>query len=149
MPFYGRTQDLPLPNSDDRSVLRDLPVTEKSTPHAAAGSKILIVVVRYGTLLEDSETIRTLGDCMAQDVELARHFSTLVWDNTPVAQPVAGLPIPIEYRHSGENVGVAGAYNYAMELAEQRGFPWLLLLDQDTKLPPGFLAAMRGYARPA
>jgi GT2 family glycosyltransferase len=146
LPFYGRTQDLPLPNSDDQSAVCDLPVSETPTQSAAAASKILIVVVRYGTLLEESETIRTLGDCMAQDAELARHFSTLVWDNTPVAQSIAGLPIPIEYRHSGENVGVAGAYNYALEVAEQRGFAWLLLLDQDTKLPPGFLAAMRGYA---
>jgi GT2 family glycosyltransferase len=135
-----------LPNSDDQSAVCDLPVAETPTQSAAAGSKILIVVVRYGTLLEESETIRTLGDCMVQDAELARHFSTLVWDNTPVAQSIAGLPIPIEYRHSGENVGVAGAYNYALEVAEQRGFAWLLLLDQDTKLPPGFLAAMRGYA---
>jgi GT2 family glycosyltransferase len=87
---------------------------------------------------------------MAQDMahhgELARHFSTLVWDNTPGGQSVAELPIPIEYRHSSENVGVAGAYNYATELAEQRGFLWLLLLDQDTKLPPGFLAAMLSHA---
>lgn len=146
LPFHGRTPDLWLVNPQNQSVPRDLPVTENLIPAASGDSKILIVVVRYRTLLQDSETIRTLGACMARDRDLAQDFSTLVWDNTPAGQTVAGLPIPIEYRHSGENVGVAGAYNFAMELAEQRGFRWLLLLDQDTKLPPGFLAAMRSHA---
>jgi GT2 family glycosyltransferase len=109
-------------------------------------SKILIVVVRYRTLLENSETIQTLSACLRRDAELASDFSILVWDNTPISQSVSGLPIQIEYRHSDDNVGVSGAYNYAMGLAEQRGFSWLLLLDQDTVLTPGFLAAMHGYA---
>ena len=90
--------------------------------------------------------MRTLGTCLAADAELGHHFSTLIWDNTPQAQSVSGLPIPVEYRHSRENAGGAGAYNYAMELAEQRGLSWLLLLDQDTTLSPGFLAAMHGHA---
>ncbi|HEY3989678.1 MAG TPA: glycosyltransferase [Acidobacteriaceae bacterium] len=121
-------------------------MAEGAIPAAAGGAKILIVMVRYRTLLQDSETMRTLGASLAADAELGRKFSTLVWDNTPVGQSVAGVPIPVEYRHSSENAGVSGAYNYAMELAEQRGFSWLLLLDQDTTLPPGFLAAMQGHA---
>jgi GT2 family glycosyltransferase len=114
--------------------------TERASP------KILIVVVRYGTPLEESATMRTLSACLDENAELARSFETLVWDNSPVGQTVTELPIAVEYRHSSENVGVAGAYNYAMELAEQRGISWLLLLDQDTKLPQGFLAAMQAYA---
>ncbi|HEX6495144.1 MAG TPA: hypothetical protein VF018_06660 [Acidobacteriaceae bacterium] len=110
------------------------------------GSKILVVMVRYRTLLQDSETMQTLSASLAEDAELGRNFPILVWDNSPVGQSVAELPIPIEYRHSGENAGVSGAYNYAMELAEQRGIPWLLLLDQDTRLPGGFLAAMGAHA---
>jgi GT2 family glycosyltransferase len=110
------------------------------------GSKILIVVVRYQTPLEESETIRTLGACLAANAELRQSISTLIWDNSPVGQSIASLSMPVEYRHSSENVGVAGAYNYAMELAEQRGYTWLLLLDQDTQLPQGFLAAMYGHA---
>src|ERR1700744_2784800 len=115
-------------------------------PTAVRGSKILIVMVRYQTLLQDSKTIRTLGDCFAEDPSLTENFSILVWDNTPITQPVPELPFPIEFRHSGENVGVAGAYNYALELAEKRGFAWLLLLDQDTPLPSDFLAGMHGHA---
>lgn len=133
-------------NPDNQSIARDFSVTEEPIPTAAGRPKILIVVVRYRTLLEESDTIRTLGACLAEVTESDQKFSTLVWDNTPVGQAVPELTFRIEYRHSGENVGVAGAYNYAMELAEQRGFSWLLLLDQDSTLPRGFLAGMYGHA---
>jgi GT2 family glycosyltransferase len=122
-------------------------VTKELIPIEGLGTKILIVVVRYQTPLEDSETMRTLAACLAEDAELGEKFSTLVWDNTPTGQQVPALPFAIEYRHSGENVGVSGAYNYAMELAEQGGFGWLLLLDQDSTLPAGFLSGMYGHAK--
>ena len=122
-------------------------MTQETSQGAGEGIKILIVVVRYRTPLEESETIRTLAGCLAEHTELQRSFATLVWDNSPVGQSVASLPMQVEYRHSNENVGVAGAYNYAMELAEERGFRWLLLLDQDTRLPPRFIEAMHEHAR--
>jgi GT2 family glycosyltransferase len=139
-----------LANPDDQLGACDSSVAEKPISIASRATKILIVVVRYQTPLEDSETMRTLSACMERDGGLGQNFSTLVWDNTPIGIPtgqsVSGLPIQVEYRHSDENAGVAGAYNHAMELAEQRGFSWLLLLDQDSALPPGFLAAMHGHA---
>lgn len=110
-------------------------------------SRILIVVVRYRTLLEDSAVMQTLARCFAEDSTLAETYSTLVWDNSVELQAVPTLPFPLEYRHTGANVGVSGAYNYAMEQASQRGYSWLLLLDQDTTLPAGFLTGMRDYAR--
>lgn len=122
-------------------------MSETTIQDAGEGTKILIVVVRYRTPLEESETIRTLAECLAEHAETQRSFSTLVWDNSPVGQSVAELPMQMEYQHSSENVGVAGAYNYAMEYAEDRGFGWLLLLDQDTRLPHGFLTAMHEHAR--
>src|ERR1700743_926850 len=113
----------------------------RSIPSAGPVPTILIVVVRYRMLLEDSQTMRTLRGCLASGAELGKNFSILVWDNTPTGLPVgqsgqsvSGLPVAMEYRHSEENAGVAGAYNYAMELAEQRGISWLLLLDQDTTI---------------
>lgn len=145
LPSYGAIQDSFLTSSDDQSGLGS-PPTEVPIHDAGAGPKILIVVVRYQTPLEDSETIRTLRPALAGDTQASRTFSTLIWDNSSVAQSPAELPIEVEYRHSTENVGVSGAYNYAMELAEQRGFSWLLLLDQDTLLPQGFLAVMHGHA---
>ena len=137
-------KDIPL--ADDQPEPCVASETDHLMPTAIRGSKILIVMVRYQTLLQDSKTIRTLGDCFAEDPSLLEDFSILVWDNTPVAQPVPVLPFPIEYRHSDENVGVAGAYNYALEIAEKRSFAWLLLLDQDTTLPSNFLAGMHCHA---
>ncbi len=108
--------------------------------------KILIVVVRYRTPLEDSAVMQSLDRCFAEDPALQQSFSALVWDNSPVPQTVPEFPFRLEYQHTNENVGVSGAYNYAMELAKQRGDTWLLLLDQDTTLPTAFLASMRDHA---
>ena len=40
----------------------------------------------------------------------------------------------------------SGAYNHAIEVAESRGIPWLLLLDQDTAISEEFLARMLEYS---
>ena len=61
------------------------------------GSKILIVMVRYLALLQ-AKTIRTLGDCFAEDTTLMRNFSILAWDNAPTGQPVPGLPFHKRWR---------------------------------------------------
>ncbi len=107
---------------------------------------ILIVVVRYELPLDRSAVMHSLAECFAQQPELLHSFRTLVWDNTP--EPLSDLraPFPLEYRHSEQNLGVSGAYNRAMEMATSAGCGWLLLLDQDTTLPPGFLAAMQQHA---
>lgn len=108
--------------------------------------RILIVVVRYRTPLDQSSVMQSLAQAFSADPSLEQSFTTLVWDNSPdpLTNPVAAFPF--EYRHTGENLGVSGAYNRAMELAEQRGDTWLLLLDQDTTLPSGLLEAMHTYA---
>lgn len=144
--MLGHTRDLPLATPGDQLAAGAFSVTKNPVPIRGTGSKILIVVVRYLTPLQESQTIQTLCSGLSGDLELERNVSTLIWDNSPAPQSVSELPIQVEYRHSDENVGVAGAYNYAMELAEQRGFSWLLLLDQDTNIPPGFVPAMRDYA---
>ena len=115
----------------------------------AAGTSILIVVVRYQLPLTQAPVMRSLAAAFGVAPELRGQIATLVWDNSPSPQADGdGLPeIPILYRHSPQNVGVAGAYNRAMEMAEAAGCGWLLLLDQDTTLPAGFLQAMLAYAQ--
>jgi GT2 family glycosyltransferase len=46
------------------------------------------------------------------------------------------------YKHDPCNSGIAAAYNWALGLAQSYGFPWLLLLDQDSQLPSTFLASL-------
>ncbi len=71
----------------------------------------------------------------------------LLWDNSPSPLKIPELPFLFCYVHSERNRGVSGAYNGALEQAEASGCPWLLLLDQDTSLPKGFLERMLGYSR--
>jgi GT2 family glycosyltransferase len=66
----------------------------------------------------------------------------LLWDNSPVPATEVSLPFRFELSHFGHNVGTSGAYNYAMGLAESLSCPWLLLLDQDTRVSEEFLRGM-------
>ena len=70
----------------------------------------------------------------------------ILFDNSPKALEQVSLSFPCKYRHAGRNVGTSGAYNYAMEFAETKGSPWLLLLDQDTTISAEFLPRMLEYS---
>jgi GT2 family glycosyltransferase len=108
--------------------------------------QILIVVVRYKTPLEQSQTMSSLSAVFQAHPELLGSFRILVWDNSPAKLETAQGSFPFEYRFSERNLGVSGAYNHAMEWAESIGCPWLLLLDQDTSVPEGFLERMFEYS---
>lgn len=109
-------------------------------------SKILAVVVLYKRLPEQSQTIDSLGKVFANTPTLLDSIQVILFDNSPKAIDHFSLSFPCHYRHAGRNVGTSGAYNYAMEFAEARGFPWLLLLDQDTTISAEFLPRMLEYS---
>lgn len=110
--------------------------------------KILAVVVRYKASLQDSETINSIVQNFSVYPELADKIEILIWDNSPspLSSEDIALPFKAIYRHSSSNLGVSGAYNAALKYAEQINLPWLLLLDQDSSLPPHFLMSIYGYA---
>lgn len=115
-------------------------------------AQIVIVVVQYAvdyrTSPDTAPAVQSLDRCFSQSPTLRNNFTTLVWDNSPAPHPVPiGLSFPLEYRHTGENLGVSGAYNRAAAFATEHGAEWLLLLDQDTSLPPEFLTNMLEYAQ--
>ncbi len=109
--------------------------------------EMLIVVVRYRISLEHSQTFASLSKAFRSRPDLIACAGVLIWDNSPSALPDVRLPFPFEYRYTGRNLGVSGAYNCALALAEEKSCPWLLLLDQDTTLPEDFLSRMLEYAR--
>jgi GT2 family glycosyltransferase len=109
--------------------------------------QLLVVIVRYKALIENSETIRTLATMFSDNPVLSKDADVLIWDNSPVALVSPRFPFHADYRHCGKNVGVSGAYNQGMEIAVSRGIPWMLLLDQDTTLPGDFLTKMLEYSR--
>ncbi|MFZ0734886.1 MAG: glycosyltransferase, partial [Candidatus Sulfotelmatobacter sp.] len=49
--------------------------------------------------------------------------------------------------HDPRNPGLAAAYNNALETALQNGSNWLITLDQDTGVPPDYLAGMANASR--
>lgn len=107
--------------------------------------KILIVLVRYRTPLEESPTVASLSASFREHPELVKSFRLLIWDNSPVAAERIQLDFPYSYFHAEKNLGVSGAYNSALTLAVREKCPWMLLLDQDTRINPRFLANILKY----
>lgn len=102
-------------------------------------SRILAVVVRYKLPVEDSATISSLVAAFDGYPDLSEQVKVLLWDNSPAPLQNTRPSFACDYYHSPENPGVSGAYNRALRIAEERGIPWMLLLDQDTSLPREFL----------
>jgi GT2 family glycosyltransferase len=129
---------------------------QPQTPQQVATAPVhaLAVVVLYRTALDASldasGTLTGLAQAFAADASLAKHLDVLLWDNSPESLPdhlkEGSLPFTFSYQHAAQNEGVSAAYNAAAVLAEQRGCPWLLLLDDDTSVTAEFLRGMLGHA---
>ena len=103
---------------------------------------VLVVIVLYKRLPSESAAVITLQTSIAnlrsgQDV-----IRVLLYDNTPGKKDPGPLPDRVEYEATGNNAGLAVAYNRALELAHLSSCSWLLLLDQDTALPSDFLSSL-------
>jgi GT2 family glycosyltransferase len=81
-----------------------------------------------------------LFQILNENPELAKHFSLVLYDNSPQPQRHAmRADFPIHYVHDPSNGGLAPAYNFALARAEAEEREWLLLLDQDTSPTREFL----------
>ena len=101
---------------------------------------ILAVIVLYNRELSGSQSFSALLEILNTNPELAKHFSLVVYDNSPQTHsPESGAGFPTHYVHDPSNGGLASAYNYALARAEQEQREWLLLLDQDTSPTREFL----------
>jgi len=96
---------------------------------------ILAILVLYRREPSESEALSSLIRIIEATPQAARSFSFILYDNSP--QPHSQellLGLPFSYKHDPRNGGLASAYNYALQQAEETGSEWLLLLDQDTVL---------------
>jgi GT2 family glycosyltransferase len=104
--------------------------------------KLQAVVVIYKMEIGASKTIA--GLC-SSGVQAGLEISLLIYDNSPFPQArehqIANL-FPITYIHDPQNGGLAPAYNRALDMAENDGAEWLLLLDQDSALNPHYFATL-------
>lgn len=103
-------------------------------------SSILAILVLYNRDLSQSQSASSLLRILNESPELAKHFSLVLYDNSPQPQkPDIAASYPICYIHDPYNGGLASAYNFALQRAESEEREWLLLLDQDTSLTLEFV----------
>jgi GT2 family glycosyltransferase len=107
---------------------------------------VLAVIVRYNLPLNQSPTVRGLSEAFLSQPHLLDGMRVLIWDNSPEALENFDLSFPVEYRHSTQNMGVSGAYNGALRIAETMNARWMLLLDQDTEVTADYLSQMMKYS---
>lgn len=107
---------------------------------AGNAPSVLATVVIYNRSIGNSEAIQSLLRCLAEDPALAAGFRVLLYDNSSEAQPLAeSSALDVRYHHDELNSGLAVAYNHALGLAVEAGIPWLMLLDQDTRVTAEYL----------
>lgn len=111
-------------------------------------SSILSVIVLYNCEPAQSQSFSSLLQILNEHAECAKHFSLILYDNSPQPQSHA-IPggFPIHYVHDASNGGLAPAYNFALSRAESEEREWLLLLDQDTTLTAEFVSELVEAAR--
>jgi GT2 family glycosyltransferase len=103
-----------------------------------SGLRLTVVVVLYNLELKQSETLSSLKGQLSHNLDI----NLVLWDNSPI--PVNDvneyadyLPFSIKYYHTPENLSLAKVYN---RVIGAETFDYLLLLDQDTKLPDTYLS---------
>ena len=114
-------------------------------PHTQARRvHVLAVIVLYQLEPADSSSYVSLLRSNAQAPHV--NLTILLIDNTPGDRKPPELPPSTLYLRCGGNLGLANAYNRAIEAAEQHNCTWLLTLDQDSALPLDFLHSMSSIA---
>jgi GT2 family glycosyltransferase len=99
-------------------------------------SNLCVIVVLYQRALCASPTCLSLSN----QSFLGPGDTFIVYDNSPHSN-LGPIPTGWEVVTDSSNGGLLAAYSYAVSRAEAAGCAWVLLLDQDTDLPPDFLLA--------
>ena len=111
--------------------------------------RFLAVIVLYKMKAGDSVSFQSLQTAAARLADGTGHLDVLIYDNTPGGgtQRPQELPDHVVYHGTGQNEGLSSAFNFALEVAEQKKCDWLITLDQDTELPASFLERVAHIAQ--
>ena len=113
-----------------------------SSPSVDNVIQLLAIVVLYRTTPDESAAFKTLQEATRHISASQIDIKIFLFDNSPQAHPPSTLADNTQYYAAGYNAGLSTAYNWALDQAESSGSSWLLLLDQDTFLPPDFFESL-------
>jgi len=105
-------------------------------PSSGFVQDFLAVLVVYRCPLSQSSTWQSISE---ESERLGLVIDLMIYDNSPVAQAIPTTSNKIYYQHNEINAGVSKAYNEGFQLAQRLSKKWLLLLDQDSSLPAGWI----------
>jgi len=95
---------------------------------------ILTVIVLYKKELCESESFKSLKKSVFYNLE--GKLDLYIYDNSPESHQVNSNDYyNIIYVHDPSNPGVSKAYNMACKMAESLNKQWILIFDQDTRIP--------------
>ena len=98
---------------------------------------LLIIIVLYKQALHNCVSYSTILTAMKNSTINA---SILIYDNSPRKQEYDDYSNNIIlYYHDRTNSGLATAYNHALDVAQNKKYAWILLLDQDSIVHKDFL----------
>ncbi|WP_066055806.1 glycosyltransferase [Robertmurraya korlensis] len=112
--------------------------------------KITLVVVLYKKTLMESKTINTLLNSSFGKAELKDSVQIIIYDNSPEKQSVDSevfTGLDVRYIHDNRNMGLATAYNLALESSITHKSEWLLLLDHDTDITEDYANEILGLEK--
>jgi GT2 family glycosyltransferase len=89
----------------------------------------------------ESRCVQSFQVALEQDPSVAGHLLICVYDNSPEPESVSNGIFPCDslWFQPRKNNGLAHAYNCVLAVAQERGIPWLLLLDSDTEVTLPYL----------
>ncbi len=100
-----------------------------------AHSEILVCLVLYEKSIEDSLSWQSLCTQI-------KPLHIFICDNSKLRQNIPPSDHRVQYIHRPDNPGVSTAYNLGANWAKELQLKWIILLDDDTHLPPEFIETL-------
>jgi len=104
------------------------------------------VVVLYGMIPAESPAYKSLIVAREELRAFDERISIILWDNSRSRPSSLALAEDVAYYHDPRNLGLAFAYNQALEIALRQESHWFITLDQDTSVPRDYLLRMASAA---
>jgi len=112
-----------------------------NNPNNISRLRLTVVAILYNIELDQSASFKSIKG----QSEHHLNVNLILWDNSPV--PVREIDkcdelnhFPFRYFHTPENLSLAKIYN---RIVETETFDYILLLDQDTKLPENYFSLIQ------